>query len=34
VFENYEWTPLGLVGLCFVIGGNLMGMMRRKAEQG
>ena len=29
VFENYQWTPLGLVGLCFVLGGNLLVMVRR-----
>ena len=34
LFENYQWTPSGLVGLCFVLGGNLLGMKRRKTEQG
>ena len=34
VFENYQWTPLGLVGLCLVLGGNLMVMVRRKTEHG
>lgn len=34
VFENYQWTPLGGLGLLCVLGGNLMGMVRRAREQG
>ena len=34
LFENYHWTPLGGVGLLCVLGGNLMGMVRRSSEQG
>ena len=29
VFEGYQWTLLGGVGLCCVLAGNLMVMMRR-----
>jgi drug/metabolite transporter (DMT)-like permease len=34
VFENYHWTPLGGLGLLCVLGGNLMGMVRRAREHG
>ena len=32
LFENYQWTPLGMVGLCLVLSGNLMVMVRRNAH--
>jgi drug/metabolite transporter (DMT)-like permease len=32
-FENYHWTPLGGLGLLCVLGGNLMGMVRRARDQ-
>jgi drug/metabolite transporter (DMT)-like permease len=34
VFENFQWTPMGILGLGLVLSGNLMVMVRRNAVEG